>query len=485
MAGKGPNLSVLIPKRLQKGSRSSVNPTDTTEKGTDIRQAPLYPILNNSVRTYRNAQNITQLLRHMARLEGPFATAVHNMVEVANNGHVIAAYDAVTHEYNPEGTLLATTILESFGTLYDYSQGYTNRKSIESLKATALREVILTGAACGEMVLNDARLPDFLQLVGFETLLWKSNGKGGGTPYQRQGQKDIDLNIPTFWVSYLAPDPNTIYARSMMEAAIKQIIYFEEFMEDIRRSVRVSGHNRTTLTLDSEKIKKLASPEVQADPDQLQAFFTQVRAAVEDMVSNIDPEQAYVMYDSVKADVIQAGTGTKQDYTPLLGVIAGQYATSMKTPPSALGLRLESGSQALGNVETLIFLKSAKAIQTPVEEMFSRALTLSARLYGANVYVRFEFDALDLRPEIETEAYQTMRQTRILEQLSLGFITDDEAAMRLKTGPRPAGAPPLSGTMFMESKSGLNPNAPVFPGDTAMGRTLKSDQPEKAGGASK
>jgi hypothetical protein len=482
---KTPNLSVLIPKRLQKGARSTVNPSDTTEKGNDVRQAPLYPILNNSVRAYRSAQNITQLLRHMARLEGPFATAVHNMVEVANNGHTIAAYDAVTHQFNPEGTALAQTILESFGTLYDYSQGYTSRKSIESLKALALREVILTGAACGEMVLNDARLPDFLQMVGFETLLFKADGKGGGTPYQKQGQKDIDLNIPTFWISYLSPDPNTIYARSMMEAAIKQIIYFEEFMEDIRRSVRVSGHNRTTLTLDSEKIKKLASQEVQQDPEKLQAFFVEVRAAVEDMVANIDPEQAYVMFDTVEADILQAGTGSKQDYSPLLGVIAGQYSTSMKTPPSALGLRLESGSQALGNVETLIFLKSAKAIQTPVEELFSRALTLSARLYGANVYIKFEFDALDLRPEIETEAYQTMRQTRILELLSLGFISDDEAAMKLKTGPRPPNAPELSGTMFMESKAGLPDNPAVFPGDTAMGRTMKSDQPDKAGGKSK
>ena len=482
---KAPNLSILIPKRLQNAARSSVNPTDNTEKGADVRQNPLYPILNNSVRSYRSAQNITQLLRHMARLEGPFATAVHNMVEVANNGHTIAAYDAVNHQFSLEGTLLAQTILESFGTLYDYSAGYTNRKSIESLKGSALREVILTGAISGEMVLNKARLPDFIQLVGFETLLFKSDGKGGGTPFQRAGQKDIDLNIPTFWISYLSPDPNTIYARSMMEAAIKTIIYFEEFMEDIRRSVRVSGHNRTTLTLDSEKVKALAPQETQQDPVLLQEFFATVRTAVEQMVADIDPEQAYVMYDTVKADVLQAGTGTKQNYAPLLELIAGQYATSMKTPPSALGLRLEGGSQALGNVETLIFLKSAKAIQTPVEEFMSRALTLSARLYGSNVYVKFEFDALDLRPEIETEAYQTMRQTRILEQLSLGFISDDEAAIKLGTGPRAPGAPPLSGTMFMESKGGLADNPPVFPGDTAMGRTLKPDTPSKSGGKGK
>ena len=144
------------------------------------------------------------------------------------------------------------------------------------------------------------------------------------------------MNIPTFWISYLNNDPGKMYARSMMEAAIKLIIYFEEFMEDIRRSVRVSGHNRTSLTLDSEKIKALADPETQSDPEKLLDFFERIRSAVQTMVEGIDPEQAYVMFDTVKADVINAGTGTKQDYSPLLSVISGQYATSMKTPPPDL-----------------------------------------------------------------------------------------------------------------------------------------------------
>lgn len=482
---KTPNLSIIIPKRLLNVARSKTAPNDSADRGSEIRQSPLYPILNNSVRSYRDSTNVTQLMRHMVRVEGPISTAVHNMVEVANNGHTITAYDAVTHQFNKEGTDLANSILESFGTMYDYSAGFTRRKSIETLKSMALREVVITGAITGELVLNKARLPDYLQLVGFETLSFNSDGKGNALPVQKQsGGNDADLNIPTFWISYMNADPDTIFARSMMEAAIKLIVYFEEFMEDIRRNVRVSGHNRVTMVLDSAKIKEMAPPEIKSDAVKLAAFFEEIRSAVQRTVEGIDPEQAFVMYDTVKADVLQAGTGSKQDYAPLLSVISGQYATAMKTPPSILGLRLESGSQALGNVETLVFLKSAKAIQTPVEELLSRVLTLSCRLYGANVFVRFDFDALDLRPEIETEAYQTMRQNRILQQLSLGMITDDYAAILLKTGPRPPNAPVLSGTGFLNSNN-LGSDAPVFPGDTAMGRTMKPSTPDKAGGASK
>ena len=41
----------------------------------------------------------------------------------------------------------------------------------------------------------------------------------------------------------------------------------------------------------------------------------------------------------------------------------------------------------------------------------------------------------------------------ILELLSLGFLSDDEAAELLDTGPRAPGAPALSGTMFYSSSA--------------------------------
>lgn len=483
MAGKVPNLSVVIPKRILTAARSRPAPAQTADKGVELRQQQAYSILNNTVRNYKSAQSIIDLLRHMARAEGPIATAVHNLVEVANNGHIVQAFDAKTHAFSQEGVNIAHSVLASFDTLYDFTTGFTQKKSLESLKGMALREVAITGALAGELVLTKEFVPDSIQLVGAETLKWFSNGKGGAYPGQTVDGEEIDLNIPTFWVSYMNPDPGMVFPRSMMEAAIKLIIYFQEFMEDIQRAVRVSGHNRLKITLDSKKIMEMADPDTRNDNDKLAAFLESVRSAVQAQIEAINPEQALVLFDMAEAETLQSGMGTKLDYTPLLNVIAGQCATSMKTPPSVLGMRLESGSQALGNIESLIFLKSAKAIQTPVEEVFSRALTLACRLLGADVYIRFQFDPLDLRPEIETEAFKTMQQQRLLELLSLGFLTDEQFACIAKTGPRPAGAPQLSGTMFHQG--GLAQGAPTFPGDTAMGRVLQPDTPSKAGGKSK
>jgi hypothetical protein len=155
-------------------------------------------------------------------------------------------------------------------------------------------------------------------------------------------------------------------------------------------------------------------------------------------------------------------------------------ATSLKTHPSILGLRL-AGSQSLSNTESLIYLKIARSVQMPIEHLMSRAMTLAIRLYGADAYVRFKFNTIDLRPESELEAFKIMRQDRILEQLSLGFITDEEAAEELGTGPRAPGAPVLSGTMFHQmstNASNASPNA------DPMGNALQPNTPSKGGGAS-
>jgi hypothetical protein len=77
-----------------------------------------------------------------------------------------------------------------------------------------------------------------------------------------------------------------------------------------------------------------------------------------------------------------------------------------------------------------------------------------------DVYVEFSYAELDLRPQAELEAYRAMHQSRILEQLSLGFITDEEASIKL-TGNLPReGHVPLSGTMFKSAKvDTANPNS--------------------------
>ena len=101
----------------------------------------------------------------------------------------------------------------------------------------------------------------------------------------------------------------------------------------------------------------------------------------------------------------------------------------------------------------MLFLKNANLIRTKLNTLYSRILTQAVRLQGLDVVVTFTYAHLDLRPQGELEAYKSMEQSRILDQLSLGMITDEEACLVLTGNLPPAGYKPLSGTMFRQGQA--------------------------------
>ena len=508
-SSKYPKIKVMLPpKKLISGARSKTSPNDITGYGSQYREKALMPFLNESINDLRVVWEMTRLLRHLARIEGPISTAIFNMVQVADCGYTIAAYDTNTGEYDEAGTETCTAIINQMECSYDVN-GFSVTPGFAQVRQTMLREVIITNGIGSELVLNKAYLPERIQIVGMETLQWVKDKDGQYKPIQfiNGDPEPVSLDIPTFFVSRAAGDPTDLLPRSIMEAAIKLLVYFEEILEDIRKTMKQTGYARNVVTLNIDKIMAAAPRDVKADAVKFAAFCEATRAGIEKVLENLDPEDSLVMFDTSSFDIKSPNFGKNIDYSPLLNSVSGMYATSMKTPPTVLGMRMDSGSQALGNVETLIFLKAAAAMQKPVETQLSRILTMAARLNGADVYVKFEFDAVNIRPDIETEAFKTMRQTRILEQLSVGLISDQKASLILKTGKRPAGSKPLSGTFFTVDKgvpgegndttdeNGVTTPSDQTPGGTSKqpksgdnpaGRTLKPDKgaPRKAGGRS-
>lgn len=470
---------VQLPSSLARKAKTAV-PGSDRKRGEDIVKPTV--LLSETVQNLRVAGRTIAAIRKLARVDGTVSTAVFDMVQVANSGFSFKAYSNKTHQFDPQGTMGVRSISERMNTLFNYREGYADRVTLNAYVESALREVVLTGALGSELVLGKDRLPDRMQLVAPETLKFKSRGDGTKYPVQEaRGGDDIELNIPTFWYASSHQGADIAYPVSMLEASLTTSFYYLEFVEDMRRAVRRSGHSRTVVTLNMERVQAAAPTEIRNDAAKMKTFMEAVRSDVESVVSSLEPEDALVIYDVAEVKVENAEKD-KSDYTPLLNALSGILATSLKSHPSILGLRI-AGSQSLSNTESLVYLKIAKAVQRPVADILSRAMTLSARLYGLDVYVRCEFNEINLRPDDELEAFKTMKQARILERLSLGFITDEEAAEELGTGPRSPTAPPLSGTMF-ETGSSKNRAAKASPNDDAQGRALQPDTPTKGGGDS-
>lgn len=477
-----PAMKPTLPRSLAGRVRSGTV-VSKYQKGSDIPNLDRLSVVDgNTVRSLRATNRIIEAVRLLARLDGILSTALFDMVQVAHTPLHLRAYDSQTHAYSRDGTLVARNVLAAMNTLYDYTVGYADKRSIKSVTESALRECALTGAVAGELVLDKLRYPSRLQIVPFETITFQSQGDGTKYPVQRGvGPEDIPLDIPNFWVieSHLGAD--SPYPRSIFEASLSTLFYYSEFVEDMRRVVRRSGHSRLVVTLDAARVREAAPESAKKTEAAMAAYMEKVSSELQSVISSLEPEDALVMYDVAKGEDL-SGKGEKADYADLLAVLAGMAATSLKSHPSILGLRLE-GSQSLSNTESLIFLKVAAAAQLAVSQFMSRALTLATRLYGVDVYVQAEFAPIDLRPEQELEAFRTMRQDRILDLLSIGMLSDDEAADMLGLPPLPPGAPRLSGTFFRDSAP-RNRAGEVTPNSDPMGQAMQPSTPKRGGGRS-
>jgi len=431
-------------------------------------------MLNESIKTLRQADPVSAI-RTLTRFNGVFSTAVHSYVQLAMSGYTVTGYSAMTGQYSEEATNAAKSIMASADTLHDYTLGYADKQSIDSFLETMLKEVVQTGAAASELVLNRFKLPERVIPIPVPTLEWVARKDGTKYPIQdlttttrgfnlrKVGQstnnsnKDVvPLDFPTIFYCAMQQQANSVHARSPMEAALQTVFVFAEFVEDIYRILKKYGHNRMVVSLIQEKIQHAAPEAAKTDAAEMIKFLESTRSAVEGVISKLEPDEALVMYDTAEVNNLPTA-GEKADYTALLESFSGMLATSLKTMPSILGMRM-GGSQSISNTESLVYLKQVKSIQQPVATIMSRMLTLSMRLVtGNDAYIKFKFNSINLRPDAELSAHQSVMDTNILRKLSNGFLTDEEAAHLLGCGPRPEGAPKLSGTFFMDSGAETHP----------------------------
>jgi hypothetical protein len=463
---------VVLPTRNLAGKAKSARPGSDLKRGDAITNN-LNAYVEKAVREIRNRSDVNAVIRALMREDGLFSSAANGMIALASHsGFKLAGYD-VTGSMSLEVMSAAYSIIDRVGSLHDYSQGFNDKPGIQNLLATLQTDVIGTGGCGLEMVLDKEFVAERMIPIGYSTITWESDGKGGRYPTQDSG--DINLNIPTVFVAEHNRSADEAYSVSLLRPGLAQTVHFSEFLEDTHRAVNRTGHSRLIATLVSEKVWASAPDDVKADPAKRTQFFNDVRQQVEEALEGLEPEDALVAYDSVTYAVEDTG-GNNADYAALLSTLGNLLGASLKTPASVSGLRA-GGGQGLSNAETLIYLKVVQATRPPVEEVMSRALTLAVRLMGVDGSVQFEYLPVNLRPEDELEAYKGTKQNRILEMLSHGLINDADACYQL--GVRPQGMfTQLQGTGFY-SKSAAQPAADRT---TSSGAALAPDTPTKSGG---
>jgi hypothetical protein len=446
---KAPNRAVSVPSY-----RSQVTTSKAALQKPSVQSATLDRVVDAKTQTNdylalkRLSKNSPEL---SAAISLKLRTAITERFKIFGrnlDGQVDANVTAMAHELLRRLTFLGSP-----------DGSYGAQQTIQSLSETLGQELMLTGAACLEVALDKQRVPASMNVIAVSTLLMYEEDNNIRL-VQKIGGTEISLDLPTIIYTALDQNPTDAYATSPLTASIQAILSDLDFNNDIRKGLKRAVLPRLKATVNSERLKKLAPPEVLADPEKFAEFQNSVIDQVEGTINGLNPEDALVGLDIIDYAYIDGGHDPSTIIERVQKVLNAKVVAGAKTMPVTLGF---TSSSSASSAESLLFLKECDAIRRKLNEIYSRALTVAVRLSGLEGYVEFVYDAPDLRPSQELEAYRAMEQSRILQQLSLGFISDEEASIHLTGHLPPPGAPKLSGTLFMSANPTVDSGAAANP----------------------
>lgn len=454
----------------------------TTQTGSFALPKQDRRLATRETTTYRNGASTAQTLRDFAAASPDMSGAIFAYLRTAITGGYSGVAKNLDGSFNPDATNLLQQLMMRMDVLPNYADGYGGSYSIRSVAESMAKEMLIYGAMACELVLDKTRTPWRIQPIHTPHIEFLPDGNDL-IPRQVVAGVTIPLDVPTFFYTALDQDLLTPYSSSPFESAIRPAIFSEDFVQDLWKVVKQAVHPRQHVKINLEKLQAQMPVEAAHDSKIRQEWLDGTLAAITDTINTLGPEEALIYYDFMEVERDNNGNSSlSSEWQTLQNIANSKLSTGAKTLPAILGHGV--GSSNVASTESMLFVKSASgAVQVKLNETFSRVLTLAVRLYGLDVVVDFKFDPVDLRPESELESYKSMKQSRILEQLSLGLITDEDASLQL-TGKLPLpGATKLSGTGFFNKKGAATNSGDENSSNdgSTLNKNLNSDAPSGGG----
>lgn len=458
---KGP---LYIPDQIKK--------TDSGTTISDDRQN----YTNTDLTTFRTSQTTAEALRKYRKANPDVSHSAESLLRtIITDNYTLIAKNLEDQTINEEATKTVNAIAARMDRLPTYVDGFSQQSTMAANTESMVLQLLTNGACAAELVLDDALIPADIQVISTTTLKYDKASGERVVPYLDLSSGRIDLNSPTVYIMSLTQDPDQVYSLPWYQAAIQSILSSTEFTDDLRKAFRKASLPRVDIEIKLEEFMKMLSIEDRLDGEKLNAALDNFISRTQSEMNNLNPEDALVHFDSVKAQHLSAGNiSSHESVKTHAGLVNGQLSNGLHTLPSILG---RGESQSTSSTEALLFLKVTESLQGRVNEIYSYLFTMAMRLMGEDVVVDFAFKKPSLRTEIEEESFLAMRQSRVMELLSYGFISDFEASLIL-TGKLPSGTfVPLSGTLFYNQKA--EPVENPYSNTSVSGKGVNSTKVQK------
>jgi len=443
-------------------------------------------LANQDVLNYRNGADTRTVIRDFAHSSPDLSAALWAYLRVGIPSEYTAiACSAVDGTIDVPATTLLQQIITRMDTLNPYEEGFSTTQSLKSLSESLAKEMLLYGSMAAELVLDKSRLPLKIQPISVTSVQFRPDGTSL-KPFQKVGQDEFDLDLPTFFMLNLDQDLKEAYSSSPFETAIKPVLFKEDFAQDLHKIIKKVIHPRQKVKVDETMFRKFMSQEAQVDETVARAEMLALISEIENQINGLNPEDALVYFDTMDFEVDNPSNGNlANEYGVLQDISNSRITTGAKTMGTILGF--QGGSSNIASSETMLFVKSANgAVKDKLDQLYSRIFTLALRLFGLDVFVRFRYADIDLRPQADLAAFRQTQQMMILEQLSFGLITDEEACLKLTGKLPPSGYVPKSGTMFHQGNpaQAAGTQEPTNSGST-LNQNLNGDTPAVGRGQNK
>ncbi len=465
--------TILLPKG--KGQKGGKGYTPTFDPRNEVLRAPLYRDHLTDIYTSRTANDARTLMVSLFKNDPDVSASVHAFMTVAESSDpVIYAYNE-KDEIDPEGIALGQQLLALITTTNDYTIGYSNKPTLDGLANDLRYLALLRGMASAELVLDKTYVPNELRIIDAATLEWRQKANGVYQPIQKPaGSNDeLDLNIPTFFTSTFHQSPLDLYTHSPFVSAINTIAARASVINELYRIMQIVGYPRLDVKVLEEVLVANAPPQFRNDPTQIRLHVEAELQRVRGAITSLSSADAFVHSSAIETKIINEknpAAGIQIDN--VIEVLNAQNQAALKAMPAVIG---KGTNGQVASTEARLFALSADALNRVVAGIFTKSLTLGARLTGYAGRVECFFPPVELRPKLELEPQYTMRSSRLKQDLSLGLITDIEYSMEMYGRPPLPGAPLLSGTGFLEQQSTSVDSEGVTPNDDPLGRSLSGE----------
>jgi len=475
-----PNIiQVLLPKKKPTANGASVTGTYQPQNNANVLTAPTYRNHLADLFTSRVSNDARTLLKDLIKYDSDMSATLHAFLTTAATELQAYVYDA-QGVLDREGQKQLDALFSIMFKRNDYTTGFTFTKSLREICEDFRYMLLLRGGIACELIFDKLLLPSQIRQLDLATIQWRETQPGLYKPEQLPvgSNKAIPLDSTNIFVKLYRQNPTEIYPESIFVSSINTISARQQVINDLYRIMQKTGYPRLEITVVEEVLRKNAPSSMQTDESLMRQWISARMNEIAVSVTEMRPDSVYVHTDAITSNILnKGGPGTAFDVTAIIDVLNAQNQAALKTMATIIG-RGKSGVNT-ASVEARVFSKSADMLNGPLADILQDMLTYAMRLQGYAGYVECEFAPVELRPDLELEPQRTMKQARLLQDLSHGLITDDEYHMEMYSRPRPDSSPELSGTGFYEGSSNVDASN-ISPNSDPLGRSITPENSKSA-----